>query len=559
MKPRLFPAVAVRGLLVAAVATAALTMATDTSWALLEPSAPTELPSSPGLPLNFGDWIIKQINSWFATLAASAMQPVLNALAATVLATPDVAGNERLLDLWTATAAIANSAFLLLATISAITAMGHQTVQTRYAVKEVLPRLAMAILAANASFLLCGKIVETVNALSTAIVGDDFDRERAAAQLRQLIFPPSKSQIFYTLLALVAIILMVLLLISFMMRSALVLLLVVAAPLALALHALPQTDGLARFWWRAFGGLLVIQVAQSLTLILAVRIFFNQDGRFLIGAAPSGQLVNLILALCLLIILVRIPSWISRRIFIQGGGRGSTLTRIVKYAVMSKLTTPVLRAMHLRGGVGSKGRGKSGIGRAATRAVTGKVIATTVGGPAGTAAATAITAASAARGGTGAGRQIAAPPVGQGRPRPGSTGTAPGQRAIPGRPSGRQSASPFSQGWHQPGSNSTAPGQPALPGPQPRWQSAGRRWTPPDPYAPAGWGASDTPGANRRWSANPAPRWTAPGGSPATETGPRKRPAPPRTTTPPSRRVWAPPDSRPLPPASERRPRGEDG
>ncbi|MEV0613466.1 hypothetical protein AB0I81_09080 [Nonomuraea sp. NPDC050404] len=179
---------------------------------------------------------------------------------------------------------------------------------------------------------------------------------------------------------------------------------------------------MAWFWWRAFGGLLVIQVAQSLTLVLAVRIFFCQDGRFLIGVAPSGQLVNLILALCLLIILVRIPSWISRRIFIQGG-QGSTLTRIVKYAVISKLTTPVRRAMHLRGGGGSggRGRGRGGVGRTATRAVAGRVVATAVGGPAGTATATALTAGSSARG---AG-QAATAAGAQSRPRPASATAAP--------------------------------------------------------------------------------------------------------------------------------------
>uniref|UniRef100_UPI0038B3D2F5 conjugal transfer protein TrbL family protein n=1 Tax=Nonomuraea cypriaca TaxID=1187855 RepID=UPI0038B3D2F5 len=391
----------VRFLFVAALAATAFAAAAGSAWAdptpSPEPSPSAEpVPSPPQFNFGFGDWITKQINGWFAHLAASAIKPLLDTLAVTLLATPDVAGSGRVLDLWKVTAVMADSGFVLLATIGAMTAMGHQTVQTRYAVKEVLPRLAMAMLASNMSFLICGKLIEVANGMSTALFGQDFDAERAAAHLRMLILPPSNTQIFYVLLVLVAIVLLILLLISFVMRSALVLLLVVAAPLALAGHALPYTDGVARFWWRAFTGLLVIQVAQSLTLVIAVRIFFNQDGRFLLGVAPAGQLINLVMALCLLIILVRIPSWISRRIFAHG--RGSMITRIVKYAVISKPTTPVLRAMHLRGG-GRGGKGR--VGRVATRALGGRVIAGAAGGPAGAAAATAITAASAARGGPG--------------------------------------------------------------------------------------------------------------------------------------------------------------
>lgn len=171
-----------------------------------------------------------------------------------------------------------------------------------------------------------------------------------------MIVPLAQDESFYILLALVAVILLTLLLITFVMRAALVLLLVVAAPLALACLALPYTDGLAGFWWRAFTGLLTVQVAQSLALVMTVRIFFNQDGRLILGLIPSGQLINLVLAICMLIILVRIPRWVTRRLFAQTAGRGSTITRIVKYALAYKLTSPVLNALHLgRGARASAG------------------------------------------------------------------------------------------------------------------------------------------------------------------------------------------------------------
>ncbi|MEV4105901.1 conjugal transfer protein TrbL family protein [Nonomuraea sp. NPDC049649] len=380
----------------------------------------TPLPESSGFGFGIGDLIAGQINSWFASLVTMAVKPLLDLLAVTLLATPDVSGSGRVFDLWKANAIIADASLVLLATAGAIAAMGHETVQTRFAVKEVLPRLCVAFLAANTSFLICGKVIELANALSTALLGQDFDGRRAMATLRFLVIVPGQQQIFYTLLALVAAILLILLLISFVMRAALVLLLVVAAPLALAGLALPYADGLARFWARAFGGLLLIQVAQSLTLVLAVRIIFNQDGRLLLGLTPTGQLVNLVLALSLLIILVRIPGWITRRVFAQTAGRGSTITRIIKYALAYKLTSPVLSALHLgRGGrSGRGGRASGAVRHAAVSAMASKVLPAVAGGPAGAAAAGAATAASAARNRAGAVKQAPVATHRSGQPAP---------------------------------------------------------------------------------------------------------------------------------------------
>ncbi|MFG1873574.1 hypothetical protein ACGFIV_01905 [Sphaerisporangium sp. NPDC049003] len=377
-------------------------------WMKPTPS-PTPAPVMPPLPLNpgntgiglgLGGWIGNQINSWFADLVALAIKPLLDVLAVTLLATPSIAGPGRVQDLWQATVIMANSGFVLFVVAGGILVMGHESVQTRYAFKEILPRLLLAFLAANFSFLLASKAIEIANAITHAVLGQGFDARRASHAIRFLIFPPGNSQIFYILLALIAVGLLVALLVTFVVRVALTTLLIVAAPLALACHALPQTDGLARLWWRVFTGLLLIQICQSLTLVLAVRVFFNQDGRESVGLVGSGQLYNLLLALTLLVILVRIPGWVSRAMFLPGG-RGLGVLRIVKYAVAYKLTNPLLNALHL--GRGS-GRGSGGARRAVAMMAVGKALPALAGGPAGTVAtgiARAASAASAARGGAG--------------------------------------------------------------------------------------------------------------------------------------------------------------
>ena len=45
--------------------------------------------------------------------------------------------------------------------------MGHETLQSRYALKDVIPRLGVAAIAANASLAICGQMVSVANALAS--------------------------------------------------------------------------------------------------------------------------------------------------------------------------------------------------------------------------------------------------------------------------------------------------------------------------------------------------------------------------------------------------------
>ncbi|MFF4415677.1 conjugal transfer protein TrbL family protein [Streptosporangium sp. NPDC001559] len=391
------------------------------------------MPSAPGFSFGIGGWIGNAITTWFADLVAMAIKPLLDLLAVTLLATPSVERQGRIWDLCQATTAIANGAFVMFVVVGGMLTMTYETVQSRYAIREILPRLVVASLAANAGFVITAKSIDVANALSAALLGQGFDARRAANAIKFLIVPPGNSQIFYILLALVAVILLVLLLITFVLRAALTSVLVIAAPLALACVALPQTEGLARLWWRGFSGLLLIQICQSLTLVTAVRIFFNQDGREAVGLASMGQLYNLLLALVLLIILVRIPGWVSRAIFLPHNSRSSMVGRIVKTAIAYKLASPVLNVLHLRRGGGRKAVTGAARG-AATKALVGKAVAGAATGGAGVVAAS--TAASAARGGAGPAKHApvaARKPIRAGDWEPGPVKHAPSGPPITGK------------------------------------------------------------------------------------------------------------------------------
>ncbi len=308
--PRLTPAAAPPHVLAAAAAPAQP----------LQPARPT----APGCGFfDVGCQVGHAIDSWFANLVKSAVNPLFALLGQTLLSTPQVGGFATVRGLWAGSLAIADAAYVLLVLAGGIVVMSHQSLQTSYAIKDIAPRLVVGFLAANLSLLFTGKAIELADGLSVALAGQGLNPAAAGAMLRSLIERViGEGGMFFILLALFAVALVLVLAIIYVARLMLTVVLVAMAPLALACHALPQTEGIARWWWRAFAGILLIQSAQALVLVAAMRVFFTEQWAPLIvgrlGDAGTATFEGVQL-LCLLYILVRIPFWIYRRVWSAGG------------------------------------------------------------------------------------------------------------------------------------------------------------------------------------------------------------------------------------------------
>lgn len=306
-----------------------------------DPSAVPSLPPGPG-PVqapepglfDVSSRVREAINDWFRELVESALNPALDLLGQTVLATPQVTGPGRVAELWGLSAGVANTFYVLLVLAGGVVMMSHETLQTRYSVKEIAPRAVIGMVASNTSLLLSGQAIATANALSGALLGQGVDPATATATMRDLVLAAiATGGNVLILIGLVAAVLALVLVAVYVVRVALVVLLVVGAPLALACHALPHTEGLAYLWWKAITACLGVQVAQSLVLITALQVFFDTAWRPTLGLPTTGGLVDLLVVACLLWILLRIPFWAGRMVFT---GR-SSVARTVKYYVTARV------------------------------------------------------------------------------------------------------------------------------------------------------------------------------------------------------------------------------
>lgn len=257
-------------------------------WPQPQPQPPPQpAPADPPAPSGsggLGGWLNEWLWSWFTDLVSGAMSWLPEQLARSMLATPELSRTPVIGQVWTTSQHLMLASYGLLITIAGVLVMAYQTVQLRSSIKDILPRLLLAFLAANLSLFFGDKMITVANAFSQAILGDDVGAEQAARVFTDTVrgnIPDSDGDfnLFYLLFTIVVlIVMMIAVLLTFVVRVMLTVVLLISAPLVLMAHALPQTHPIAAWWWKAFSGVLVVQVAQSLTFLAAVKLFYMPGG-----------------------------------------------------------------------------------------------------------------------------------------------------------------------------------------------------------------------------------------------------------------------------------------
>jgi hypothetical protein len=483
-----------------------------------------------------------------------ALEPFLGLLGATLLATPQVTGNGTLAGMWGGSLGVASGAYVLLVVAGGVTLMGHETVQTRYTVKQVAPRLVVGLVAAAGSLLVVEHAITVSNALSGAVL-DTGDLDTTGQGMASLLLGSvlgRSSPLHLLVLALVLLVLVAAVLVGYLTRVAMVALLAVSGPLALACHALPQTEGVAKLWWRALGGCLAIQVAQATALAVGLRLLFAPGG-WVLGLPNPGQLETLLSGLCLFWVLWKIPAWTVQVVL-----RGTP-------ASMPHTPAPVRALRGVAVGILLHRYLPAGHGAAARSGTKAAAVALPSSRPA---------EPERLAGPPGAGPDV--PGASEGEPRPG--GVAAAVRRPPGPPAFREpvavdpvpavvkAAGPPPAPVFQPADGKgedaarrprRARGAPGLP-----------QFRPPEPTLPAAPGGAlgPVPGRPRFAPAEPRlpgppPRRREDAPPPAVfrpPTAPTPPVAPPSPSVPPALPVFRPPARPPAPPDAARRRTGDD-
>jgi hypothetical protein len=282
--------------------------------------------------------VTNAITSFFRDLVTAALNPLLDLLSTSLLSTPSPESLPRVGELWNQSWQILLACYALLVMVAGVLLMAYESLQARYSIKEIAPRLVVGFLAGALNLFLATKAITLANALVTAVVGSGLDAVSVGETMKNMILAPlSGGEIFIVLLGVFLVVALVVLLLTYLVRVALTIILIAGGPLAMMCHALPQTEGIAYWWWRAFGGCLAIQLTQGLALITGLRVFLAPGSFTPLGATRSA-LVTLLVALALLYILIKIPFWILGSLRISGGRRSLVGTVARSYLIGKAFT-----------------------------------------------------------------------------------------------------------------------------------------------------------------------------------------------------------------------------
>jgi hypothetical protein len=299
-------------------------------------------------------WLLNQILDWLSGLLLDCLNAMISAITHALLITPDVTGLPQVQALTGRSIWVVDTVFVLaFVAAGALTMVAGGDERARYTVKDLLPRCIVGFVTAHFSQLIAGKLIELANAFTGALTAQNFNGDGALNAVKTNLVAArdqTAALLFIVCLAIIVVLLAVTVC-SVIVRFAVALVLTAVAPIALACHALPQTDPVARLWWRSYLTMLAVPVAQAFVLFAGQWMMLDTGNMLPVLGLPvePGGVINLFVVMVLLWTTVKVPGLMGKLATTTGGRGGNMLGAVVRVVVMQQITRglriPGLRAV----------------------------------------------------------------------------------------------------------------------------------------------------------------------------------------------------------------------
>lgn len=281
-------------------------------------SAPLKLqpivPATP--PQGLTQVLLDAVNGFIQTIVQSATKPLVDGIISLLATTPSVLTNSVIFNFWLTILGITDALFVLLIAVLGFQFMsaasfGYEEIEF----KQVLPKIALAFLGANASLFLIDWVITLCNTLVNALLATTGGLDRAwVLNAGDLIKLTNNDAAMITLIfMLLFVILAAVLLLFYIMRLIIVALGAVLSPLIFLLWAFPKLSDFAEISAKAylttiFTAFIHVVIIQLASAFLALP---EQVG--------TNSLVSVLVAIGLLLTLLKTPSFLFQLLFYNTG------------------------------------------------------------------------------------------------------------------------------------------------------------------------------------------------------------------------------------------------
>ncbi len=263
-----------------------------------------------------------------------------------LVATPDVTRLPQVRTITTRVEMVLDVVFgLVFLAAAGLTMVAGHDERARHTTRTLVPRMVVAFVAAHYSPLLCSQLITLLDAVTTGVSGTRSTLGALSAVQAQLQDNTGGvSVLLFVVLGVIVTVLFAGVALSFVVRLGVLVVLVVTGPLALACHALPQTDPVARLWWRAVAGCLLVPVLQALALQTGETVLLDPASQGLLLGTHASGVLNLLVVIAMMVICGRIPGLVRRYVMRTPASLGGRLLRVVALRHTVRVLTRTTRS-----------------------------------------------------------------------------------------------------------------------------------------------------------------------------------------------------------------------
>lgn len=269
------------------------------------------------------DWLMNGLVEWLAERVVDLLSGLLAFLTSSVFLSPDVTALPQVQALAGKSALVVNACYILAIITAGIVVMVGGSMEVRYGVKELVPRLVVGFILSNFAVPLCSVLIEVANALTTSMVGTAAPTNQALTMAKTHVASALTDQstaILALIIGLLIVFLFFALLFGWIVRVGVLVILAGLAPVALACYCLPYTQPVAALWWRTLLGCLGTATLQAIAFSTGIQLLIDPNSSLpvLLGL-PGSNVINLLLVLVVLWTTVKIPGLVRKYVTHKGG------------------------------------------------------------------------------------------------------------------------------------------------------------------------------------------------------------------------------------------------